>query len=141
MRRIEDTEARYVFIVMSGFKVSPSSPASEICLDGLAGVLGQYAAGQMGLQECWGSAGADGLQECWGSAQRWLTSILEPMRSAMLRQRALQEQDTAIKALLNAIKEELALLALCHLFSRQATRESDILYTCSVVVSWLALSF
>jgi hypothetical protein len=93
VRRIEDTEARYVFIVMSGLKVSPSSPASEICLDGLAGVLGQYAAGQMGLQECWGSAEADGLQECWGSAQRWLTSILEPMRSAMLRQRALQEQD------------------------------------------------
>jgi hypothetical protein len=34
----------------------------------------------------------------------------------------------------------LALLALCHLFSRQATRKSDILYTYSVVAVGLALS-
>ena len=34
----------------------------------------------------------------------------------------------------------LALLALCHLFSRQATRKSDILYTYSVVAFGLALS-
>jgi hypothetical protein len=34
----------------------------------------------------------------------------------------------------------LALLALCHLFSRQATRKSDILYTHSVVAFGLALS-
>jgi hypothetical protein len=33
----------------------------------------------------------------------------------------------------------LALLALCHLFSRQATRKSDILYTYSVVAFGLAL--
>ena len=37
-------------------------------------------------------------------------------------------------------EEELALLALCHLFSRQATRKSDILYTYSVVAFGLALS-
>jgi hypothetical protein len=34
----------------------------------------------------------------------------------------------------------LALLALCHLFSRQGTRKSDILYTHSVVAFGLALS-
>jgi hypothetical protein len=34
----------------------------------------------------------------------------------------------------------LALPALCHLFSRQATRKSDILYTYSVVAFGLALS-
>jgi hypothetical protein len=34
----------------------------------------------------------------------------------------------------------LALLALCHLFSRQATRKSDILYTYSAVAFGLALS-
>jgi hypothetical protein len=33
-----------------------------------------------------------------------------------------------------------ALLALCHLFSRQATKKSDILYTYSVVAFALALS-
>jgi hypothetical protein len=33
-----------------------------------------------------------------------------------------------------------ALLALCHLFNRQATRKIDILYTYSVVASGLALS-
>ena len=33
----------------------------------------------------------------------------------------------------------LALLDLCHLFSRQATRKSDILYTYSVVAFGLAL--
>ncbi len=33
-----------------------------------------------------------------------------------------------------------ALLALCHLFSIQATRKSDILYAHSVVASRLALS-
>jgi len=38
-----------------------------------------------------------------------------------------------------AIKEELALLALSHLFSRQATRKSDILYTYIVVAFGLAL--
>jgi hypothetical protein len=40
------------------------------------------------------------------------------------------------------MKEELALsslLALCHLFSRQATRKGDILYTYSVVAFGLAL--
>jgi hypothetical protein len=34
----------------------------------------------------------------------------------------------------------LALLTLCHLFSRQATRKSDILFTHSVVAFGLALS-
>jgi hypothetical protein len=35
---------------------------------------------------------------------------------------------------------QLALLARCHLFSRQATRKSDILYTYSAVAFGLALS-
>ena len=34
----------------------------------------------------------------------------------------------------------LVLLARCHLFSRQATRKSDILYTYSMVAFGLALS-
>jgi hypothetical protein len=34
----------------------------------------------------------------------------------------------------------LSLLALCHLFSRHATRKNDILYTYSVVAFVLALS-
>jgi hypothetical protein len=34
----------------------------------------------------------------------------------------------------------LALLALCHLFSRQATRKSDIVYTYRMVAFGLALS-
>jgi hypothetical protein len=38
-------------------------------------------------------------------------------------------------------EEELALLARCHLFGRQATRKSVILYTYSVVAFGLALSF
>jgi hypothetical protein len=38
------------------------------------------------------------------------------------------------------MEEELALLALCHLFSRQATRKSDILYTYRLVAFGLVLS-
>jgi hypothetical protein len=36
-------------------------------------------------------------------------------------------------------EEELAVFSLCHLFRRQATRKSDILYTYSVVAFGLAL--
>jgi hypothetical protein len=42
--------------------------------------------------------------------------------------------------LLAFICKHLALLALCHLFGRQAARKSDILWTYSVVVFGLALS-
>jgi len=40
---------------------------------------------------------------------------------------------------LDFVYRHLALLARCHLFSRQATRKSDIFYTCSVVDFGLAL--
>ena len=81
--------------------------------------------------------GQRGLQECWGSAQRWLTSISSPMASALSGEGGFE--------LLGVVKplalfcRHLALLALCHLFSRQATRKSDILYTYSVVAFGLAL--
>jgi hypothetical protein len=50
----------------------------------------------------------------------------------------------AMKALLRlyqgTVKEELAMLALCRLFSSHSTRKSDILYNYSVVAFGLALS-
>jgi hypothetical protein len=78
------------------------------------------------------------LQECWGSAQRWLTSISAAMTS-MLSGKGGFELRGAVKSL-PLFCRHLALLALCHLFSRQATRKSDMLYTYSVVAFGLALS-
>ena len=52
-----------------------------------------------------------------------------------------KERAQLLRLNLGAIKEELVLLALCHLFDRQTTRKSDILYTYSVVVLRLAFSF
>jgi len=42
---------------------------------------------------------------------------------------------------LHVIKEELVLLALCHLHSRQTTRKSHMLYAYGVVTFGLARSF
>jgi hypothetical protein len=88
---------------------------------------------------------------CWRSAQRWLTSISAAITSAQAGQRALQECcDSAgswsasisgtmaskqtrqrgfelrgvVKPLV-FVYRHLALLALCHLFSRQTKRKSD----------------
>jgi hypothetical protein len=77
-------------------------------------------------------------QECLRSAQRWLTSISAAMTSALSGEGGFELRG-AVKALAFVCRH-LALLALCHLFSRQATRKSDILYTYSVVAFGLALS-
>ena len=45
-----------------------------------------------------------------------------------------------VKLLVFFFGRQLALLALCHLFSRQATRKSDRVYAYSVVAFGLALS-
>ncbi len=105
------------------------------------------------LQECWGSAyrwltsisatmaldqtGQRVLLECWGSAQRWLTSISTTIRSAMSGKAGLELR--GVVKPLALFCRDLALLALCHLLSRQATRKSDILCTYSAVTFGLAL--
>ena len=78
-------------------------------------------------------------QECWRSAQRWLTSISATMVSKMSGKTGFEFRGV-VKPLALLVCRHLALLALCHLFSRQATRKSDILYTYSVVAFGLALS-
>jgi hypothetical protein len=83
-----------------------------------------------------GPAGA-GLQECWGSAQRWLTSISISIRSALSGKGGFELR--GVVKPLALFCRHLALLALCHLFSRQATRKSDMVYTYSVAFG-LALS-
>ena len=68
----------------------------------------------------------------------WLTSISTSVISA-LPGKGGSEIRGVVKPL-TFFCRHLALLALCHLFSRQATRKSDILYTHSVVAFGLALS-
>ena len=62
----------------------------------------------------------------------------------MKEELALLSKELAQLLLRRSIKtlfcRHLALLALCHLLSRQATRKCDILYTYSVVAVGLALS-
>ena len=80
-----------------------------------------------------------GLQECCRSAQRWLTSISATMASALSAKGGFKLR--GVVKPLALFCRHLALLARCHLFSRQATRKSDILYTYSVVAFGLALCF
>ena len=116
--------------------------------------------GQKVLQECWRSAERwltsisasmalnavmtsdqteqRALQECWGSAQRWLTSSSAPMESKLSGKGGFERR--GVVKPLDFLYRHVALLARCHLFSRQTTRKSDILYTYSVVAFGLALS-
>jgi hypothetical protein len=113
---------------------------------------------QTGSQECWRSAqrwltsisatmrsdqpGQIALQECWGSAHHWLTLISNAMALEMasaLSGKGGFELRGVVKPLALFCRH-LALLARCHLFSRQTTRNSDILYTYSAVAFGLALS-
>ncbi len=112
--------------------------------------------GQRVLQECWGSAqrwrtsisasissdqpGQRGLQECWHSVQLRLTLISATIGLKQQGQRALQECWRSAQHWLIFCRH-LALLALCHLSSRQSTRKSDIVYTYSMVAFGLTLSF
>jgi hypothetical protein len=82
--------------------------------------------------------GQRALQEYCRSAQRWLTSISATIRSALLGKGGFELR--GVVKPLAFVCRHLALLALCHLFSRQATRKSDMLYTYSVVAFGLALS-
>jgi hypothetical protein len=82
--------------------------------------------------------GQSRLQECWRSAQHWLTSILATIKSDQPGKGGF-ELCGVVKPLAFVCRH-LALLALCHVFSSQATRKSDILYTYSVVAFGLALS-
>jgi hypothetical protein len=82
--------------------------------------------------------GQRALQECLGSAERLLTSISATMTSALSGKGGFELR--GVVKPLALFCRHLALLALCHLFSRQATRKSDILYTYSVVAFGLALS-
>ncbi len=75
------------------------------------------------------------MQECWASAQRWLTSISAEMIS---KQAGGFELRGVVKPLVFFCRH-LALVALCHVFSRHATSNSDILYTYTVVAFGLAL--
>ena len=77
------------------------------------------------------------MQECWGSAQRWLTSICVAMTSALSGKGGFELRGVAKP--LAFVCRHLALLFLCHLFSRETTRNSDTLYTYSVVAFGLAL--
>jgi hypothetical protein len=101
---------------------------------------------QRDLQECLRSAqrwltsisasigsdtpGQRDLQEFWGSAQRWLTSISGAMKSALSGTGGFELR--GVVKPLALFCRHLALLALCHLFSRQATRKRNILYTYSL---------
>jgi len=78
------------------------------------------------------------LQECWRSAQRWLTLISTAIASNLSGEGGFERRGM-VKPL-EFICRLLALLARCHLFSRQATRNSDMLYTYSAVAFGLALS-
>ena len=72
------------------------------------------------------------MQECWGSAQRWLTSISRTITSALSGKGGFE---------LRGVVKPLALfVGNLYLFSRQASRMGDILYTYSVVAFGLALS-
>jgi hypothetical protein len=71
--------------------------------------------------------GHRGLQECWRSAQRWLASISSTIGSKLSGKGGLELRGVAQPLAL--FFRHLALLALCHLFSRQTTRKSDILCT------------
>jgi hypothetical protein len=110
--------------------------------------------GQRALQECWRSAQRwptsisatirsdqleqKGSQECWRSAQRWLTSISATIRSDEPGKGGFDLRG-AVKPLAFVCRH-LALLDLCHLFTRQATTKRDILHTYSVVAFGLAHS-
>ena len=82
--------------------------------------------------------GQRALQECWGSAQRWLTSNLATMKSALSGEGGFELR--GVVKPLAFVCSHLAQLALCNLFSRQATRKSDIVFSYSVVAFGLALS-
>jgi hypothetical protein len=128
--------------------------SAQRSLISISAAMGLDQSVQRGLQECCGSAqdwctwisatmtsdrtGQRVLQECLGSAQRWLTSISKAMGSK-LSGKGGSELRGAVKPLV-LFYRHLALLARCHLFSRQATRNSDILYTYSAVAFGLALS-
>ncbi len=71
------------------------------------------------------------LQECWGSAQRWLTSMSAAMASKLSGEGGFKFRGV-VKPLVFLCRHR-ALLALYHLFSRQATRTRDMLCTCSAV--------
>jgi hypothetical protein len=77
------------------------------------------------------------LQECRGSAHRWLTLISDTITSKLLGKGGFDLRGV-VKSL-DFVYRHLALLARCHLFSRQVTRKSDILWTYSVVALGFAL--
>jgi hypothetical protein len=64
------------------------------------------------------------LQECWPSAQRWLTFISAEMELSGKGGVEIRGVDKHLALFCR----HLVLLDLCHLFSKEATRKSDILY-------------
>ncbi len=111
--------------------------------ESLAEVQGQCAEPAHLNLHCLG-IGADGasrlagLQERCNSAQRWLTSISNTMASKMSGKGGLEFR--GVVQPLAFVCRHLPLLAICHLFGRQATRQSDKLCTYSVVAFGLVLS-
>jgi CHASE2 domain-containing sensor protein len=69
--------------------------------------------------------GQRALQQCWDSAGSWCTSISVAMISKRSGKRGFELRGV-VKPLALLVCRHLALLALCHLFCRQATRKSDI---------------
>ncbi len=140
---------------MMGQRVSQECWASaQRWLTSFSAIIRSDQPGQRSLQECWRSAqrclisisgsicsdqpGQTGLQQCWRSAQRWLTSISATMRSALSGKGGFELR--GVVKPLALFCRHLALLALCHLFSRQTTRKIDIMYTHSTVAFGRALS-
>jgi len=109
--------------------------SAQRCLTSISATIRSDQQGQTFLQECCRSAqrwltsissemtsrmqGQRVLQECWRSAQRWLTSISAPMTSALSGEGGFELR--GVVKPLAFVCRHLALLALCHLFSRQAT--------------------
>jgi hypothetical protein len=83
-------------------------------------------------------AGQRSLKDFCRSAQRSLTSISAEVTSALSGKGGFELRGMAKP--LAFFCRHLALLALCHLFSRQTTRKIDIMYTHSTVAFGLALS-
>ncbi len=107
---------------------------------------------QRGLQECWrwltsisataktriGNAGAEFLAGVLGLCAALAHLELSSMGSALSGKGGFELR--GVVKPLALFRRHLALLAPCHLFSRQAARKSDTLYTYSVVAFELALS-
>ena len=73
--------------------------------------------------------GQRALQECWRSAQRWTTSLSKTITSELSGKGGFEHRGVVKPPVF--LCRHLALLPGCHVCRRQATRNSDLLYTYS----------